>query len=277
MMISLTSITRRLAYSPRINRVLAFLCKLTGIYELPVNFPVTIDKHIKLKANQTSHLAKVLYYRGEDDFEYTPLFKLLTAPNKIFIDVGANIGYYSLLACNRRMQVYAFEPALDVYPFLVQNMVDNFGDKPVHPFHLRKLAVGNGGYANFEDKRNAKFPNTPNLSGTHGVIWSSDRKVEMFKLDKLYSKPHIIKIDVEGYEEGVLLGAFETIERGKPFILVENNYTSGLLREMGRHEGYVAFAIIGSSLSVNESEIWTADNLLFAHYSKFDKIKEFEK
>ena len=55
-------------------------------------------------------------------------------------------------------------------------------------------------------------------------------KVQTITLDDLiiqYGNPDLIKIDVEGYENKVLLGAIKTIKKYKPVIYVENNLKQG--------------------------------------------------
>ena len=48
-------------------------------------------------------------------------------------------------------------------------------------------------------------------------------KDKIEKTDFLKLKPTLIKMDVEGYENKVLLGAIKTIKKYKPVIYVENN------------------------------------------------------
>ena len=48
-------------------------------------------------------------------------------------------------------------------------------------------------------------------------------KVKQKKLDLFKFNPSLLKIDVEGYENKVLLGAIKTIKKYKPAIYVENN------------------------------------------------------
>ena len=52
-------------------------------------------------------------------------------------------------------------------------------------------------------------------------------KIKQRKLDFFKLKPTLIKIDVEGYENKVLLGAMKTIKKYKPAIYVENNLLKG--------------------------------------------------
>ncbi len=52
-------------------------------------------------------------------------------------------------------------------------------------------------------------------------------KIKQRKLDSFKLRPTLIKIDVEGYENKVLLGAMKTIKKYKPVIYVENNVIKG--------------------------------------------------
>ncbi len=65
-------------------------------------------------ANPTSYGSKQLFWHGHQGFEASlfPLFVDLIRDASVFFDVGANIGYYSLLASvyNPSIEVHAFEP-----------------------------------------------------------------------------------------------------------------------------------------------------------------------
>jgi len=82
---------------------------------------------ISLKTNQTSYLTYLLYWEGYLNFEYTDIFVELIKKVDCFFDVGANIGYYSLLAAmeNPLIQIVAFEPSSGPLYYLNQNVLLN--------------------------------------------------------------------------------------------------------------------------------------------------------
>jgi len=53
---------------------------------------------LKIFTNQTNYLTQLLYWEGYENFEYTKIFISLIKKTNTFYDIGANIGYYSLLA-----------------------------------------------------------------------------------------------------------------------------------------------------------------------------------
>lgn len=147
-------------------------------------------------------------------------------PGDVFLDVGANIGLYSLYAAFHGLRVYAFEPQAQSYALLVQNIqLNNLSDQ-IKAFCAaltdevswgtlyvsdRKAA---GSLHNFNEKKNfrkesAEFKDSQGCFGT--------------KIDSLPWKPDHIKIDVDGIEEKVVLGAVEKLKSVKS-LLVEINH-----------------------------------------------------
>lgn len=257
------SAIKRFLYTPKINRVAARLCKLTGIYELPINFPIIIDEDITMKVNPTSYLGKVLYYRGEDNFEYVPLFKHEAQRGGVFVDVGANIGLYSLLAFKRGMEVHSFEPESNCYGVLVENMAENFGIDEGYWQCYRKV-VGDGSSVMFRKTVNEKFKEFRQLAGTHKVDDTGTVCVDTVRLDDYNLEPNIVKIDVEGHEVQVLKGARETISKHKPTLFIENNDTNGIFDELNRHGRYEIMIKTDTAWTpgLTKAEIKSAENLI---------------
>ena len=54
----------------------------------------------------------------------------------------------------------------------------------------------------------------------------TEYEVKVMRLDDLGVAPSIIKIDTEGYEEAALLGATETIEKTRPYLMIEHNQSN---------------------------------------------------
>jgi len=141
-------------------------------------------------------------------------FKL--SPGDVFIDVGANIGFYSCMAARKvgvRGKVFAIEPQDSAIRTLEANVL-TYG----HIIELiPKAASESTGSVTFyiRDK-----------GDTSSMIESGDArivKVETIALDDLdiSGKLKLIKIDVEGAEMSVLNGAIKTIEKHQPWICFE--------------------------------------------------------
>lgn len=143
------------------------------------------------------------------------------------VDVGANIGIFSLfanhLSCNG--MAYAFEPATKPFNFLQKTIGENNLSEHIRIFNK---ALGN-------KEGRAKLLTSSNMLETSSTIKDSDfakGKEEIFHkseevlvstLDNLIEAGTInqvdfLKIDAEGYEKQIISGAEKTIKRFTPTI-----------------------------------------------------------
>jgi len=142
-------------------------------------------------------------YAGLQDFEEMSFLLHFLRAGDTFMDIGANVGAYTLLASGvRGAAALAFEPVPDTFKKLVQNIRLNALDAQVQ---CLELGVGAGeSQVNFTDTTD---------SGTNHVAVGSESdviRVKMLPLDAFYASGNtvsLIKIDVEGYEMEVLKGA----------------------------------------------------------------------
>ncbi len=129
-------------------------------------------------------------------------------PESVMVDIGAHIGTYSLpLRCAR---IIAFEPAPDTFSILERNTSNS---KSV--FDLRKKGLAERSGSASVIQRN--YHN----AGAQTLVPGGD--IDVVTLDSEVQQADFIKIDVEGMEEGVLLGGIELIERCKPTVQFEVN------------------------------------------------------
>lgn len=140
--------------------------------------------------------------------------------NNIFLDIGANIGFYSFLALKKRgfKKSYCFEANPDTFKVLKKNVSLNGCDDKII---LNNIALGS-------KKSKLNFAKNKFHTGGSRVIdinnykSSKDEKiisVEQVKLDSYVrdnklnvSKISFIKIDVEGHEYEVLKGMSNTLK-----------------------------------------------------------------
>lgn len=141
---------------------------------------------------------------------------LIKNKDKIF-DIGANIGIYSLAVKEffPDTKIIAFEPSRESYCVCQKNL------KGYKGIIIKNLAVGES------VKKTLLLTYASNISNKIDGDFHTDFKIEpikkdvinMISLDSLKDKVDVIKIDVEGYEENVLLGAIKTINKFKPIII----------------------------------------------------------
>jgi FkbM family methyltransferase len=145
-------------------------------------------------------------------------------PGDLFVDVGANVGYFSLLAASRAARVIAFEPNPRCHAALVENArLNGFDRIDARPIGLAEAA----GQAILGVAQEAN-------SGA-GTLRESPGQQVPIALDTLDAqlgaeRPALIKIDVEGAELRVIEGAQATLRRSDapPVILEVSEW--GLMR-----------------------------------------------
>lgn len=140
----------------------------------------------------------------------TEEIKKLITENRYFVDVGANIGYFTLLAASMGCFVYAFEPEENNYNDLLYNIkLNDF----INVYPVKRAVSDFYGIA--------KFHISESESGEHSLVDCRDFKktieVGVVRLDQYLSFNNtieILKIDTEGNECEVLKGAEGLFNRG---------------------------------------------------------------
>lgn len=138
----------------------------------------------------------------------------------LFIDVGANVGHFTLIAagvCNAN--VIAFEPIPQTFNRLNKNIIlNNLTDK----VHVENIGIGDkNSYLNFTNNKGVM--NSVTLSHE-----TSSVQVQVKTLDDVleFKNPSFLKIDVEGYELFVLKGADKVLSNPSlQYLIVEFNFS----------------------------------------------------
>jgi FkbM family methyltransferase len=161
----------------------------------------------------------------------TKVFTELVKEGMNVVDMGANIGYYTLLAARRvgpHGRVYAFEPEPQNFKLLAENIRLNGYENVV----AVQKAVSNetGAAALFLSLRG---------SGSHSLLPSRDYgketiAIETVTLDEFFEKEgsptiQVIKMDVEGWEIEALGGMRRLLMRNSPLKMIVEFYPWGLL------------------------------------------------
>lgn len=149
----------------------------------------------------------------------TGVFRRYLRPGMRVADIGANIGYYTLLAATlvgAGGEVFAFEPNPENCRLLLLSLAENaIANVRLHPLALAETR----GFAYFSThigSNGGLVPAAAALATGHGSI------VPTARLDALVAPPlDFIKMDVEGAEYGVLRGAQSLIASARPVITTE--------------------------------------------------------
>ena len=175
--------------------------------------------------NPTEHIQQQLFWYGSYEKELEDLLKKMLRSNDVFIDIGANIGYFSLLVANNSptVKVISFEPVADLF----QKMNDNITLNNIKNIMTVNAAVGEVNeekelFVSASDNLGmSSFKQPENYSG-------KKEKVEVVTIDDWFktsglSKIDIIKLDIEGSELAGLKGMKEVLLKQKPVLIVEIN------------------------------------------------------
>lgn len=154
---------------------------------------------------------------------------------KSFVDIGANIGFYTRMIAQRGNSVLAFEPSPRTYARLCENV------KTLQNVEVFNFALGD---ENTDEKSFCVYANSP----IDGFIPDDSEKciehvkvkvrtIDSFRLTNV----GLIKIDTEGYEYPILKGAMKTLRRDKPRLIIEmheplwrnDNLIVSLLHQLG--------------------------------------------
>ena len=254
--------------------------------------PLPNGRVLKLNASGDDWIPTQLFWRGWQGYEpeMTALFYQLALQAETVLDVGAHIGFFSLLASivNPSAQVFAFEPLARIFARLNQNIALN-GLTKVQTFCV---AVGaQEGIAEFyfpdEDTPVSSSLRSDMLTATLPAELIRHVPVPVVTLDRIVSDHNVahvslIKLDTERTEHEVLAGARATLERDRPDIICEVWPDAGngrqleeLLHPLGyrfyqlRPEGVVARAeIIGDEAALNYLFTIRSEELLAASGGK---------
>tara|TARA_B110001452_G_scaffold157073_1_gene130721 strand:- start:2458 stop:3282 length:825 start_codon:yes stop_codon:yes gene_type:complete len=167
-----------------------------------------------------------IYTCGYFEEKLTRAFIKLISPGDVLIDIGAHIGYFSLLASElvgSNGMVYSFEPTASTYKLLESNT-----------FRVKNIKTINK--AVFSENKEIEFNDYgPRYSAMNSFTEgrfdeNADRaftklEVKAIKLDDFVAKnnikPNFIKIDAESAEYDILKGMQKIMTIDKPIITVE--------------------------------------------------------
>jgi FkbM family methyltransferase len=184
---------------------------------------------LKLNSKGDDWVSNQVFWRGWQGYEpeTVPLFYKLAEQSTVTFDVGAYVGFFTLLAAhaNPNARVFAFEPMTAIYQRLCQNIKLNALQNVTTTFGAVSAEEGE---AEFFHQEGLELPTSSSLSfdfmKTAENIIST--KVKVFQLDKFaqengIEKIDLMKVDTETTEPDVLLGAKNLLENHQPDIVCE--------------------------------------------------------
>lgn len=161
---------------------------------------------------------------------------LLTGPRPLVVDVGANFGQ-TVLSVKKLLpgaRLVSFEPNPSSVAML-RRLVPRFPDLRIEDVGLGEkddesdfyIPVYNGkvmtGLASFDYESAAHWLNRETVLGFRPErLEIRVRRGLIRRLDDYGLEPDLIKIDAQGFEDQVVRGGMQTIQRHRPVMLIEN-------------------------------------------------------
>ena len=224
-------------------------------YETSFGFTITADPGI-----DTSRRAS-----GEAD-----LFRKEIKAADIVVDIGANVGFFTLLAATNHVPVIAIEPSVANVEILLRNLqrASSILDVSVEVYPVA-LGAEPGVQTIHGTGQGASL-----LKGWGGVGSTHHRLTPVTTIDQLLAdrlsharRTAVIKLDVEGYEFEVSQGGARILSlEPSPLWIVEHcfarNFPACVTRISWRlfdlfwDAGYAAYTIMGRPVAKNDVEEW---------------------
>ena len=272
--------------------ILKRLKTIKGLYFVKyLPYLITRKRNIHIKKKLENSLTIELHLKNISEYKlfmnmlnddlWISITKLFTK-NNIFIDIGANIGIYSLLLSKYSKRIYAFEPETENYSRLLKN-VNNGNTQNISI--IQKAAYSESG-------KKKLFINASD-AGWHSLFLKTNvfQVVNTVTLDNFIKNKRLkniglIKIDVEGAELEVLKGLSNTLKKGPPILieinrprLIKSGFSPIDVFELLINNNYHAYVINknGDLINLKKSEVVSIynENVLFlpgTHTTSFNKI-----
>lgn len=203
------------------------------------SLPASVVGHmpggVEIEVDARDAMGKAIYLYGCYEYAVTELIQTLVGPDTVFFDVGANIGYYTLLAAPISKRVFAFEPVGKIYEQVNRNILRNrlanvktfncaVGDHDGEAALFLPQSSENIGLASLEAMDNAERVIVP--------LVTLDRVVR----DHAINRVDLIKIDVERAEVQAFEGGRELLSRSDaPDVIFESHQGSGAAEWLRQH------------------------------------------
>jgi FkbM family methyltransferase len=180
--------------------------------------PFGFKVHVQLP----NFIQKNIWLTGRWEPFVTECFRSILAPGDTFVDVGANIGYYSLLASRIVGQgghVYAIEASPTIFALLQKNIALN---RAINVETVHAAAASRDGELEFWLASETDLGHSTSVETLASAQeMRSEGRVRSGALTSLVPverllNARLIKIDVEGAERGVLQPVFERLREFSP-------------------------------------------------------------
>jgi len=234
--------------------------------KIPVRADINVQypqiASFRYSVSSADGIGRRLYWGGESfwEWETTEVYLRLTRRSAFVLDIGANTGIYSLISCaaNPAAQVMAFEPVPRLRDKLRINIARNNWQSRCT---IREEAVSDSiGHAQlhvpFQDLPTMASLNQEGYHGEKGELVDVD-VTTVDEATRDWERVDLIKMDVEGFEDKVLLGTQQVLAESQPAIVLECNHDGpreALEEILGSHGYQLHHLLPGGPVAITEIE-----------------------
>ena len=224
----------------------------------------------------SEHIQQQLFWYGYYEKDAILTWEQMVQADAVVLDIGANTGYYSVIAARKASHIYAFEPGSINREKLARNIkLNKLANITVLPYAVSDKQGKTELYIAGDDNTGMNSLEKPgNFSGRKEVVseisidnWAAENRIPFISL---------IKIDVEGSEMQALKGMQRIIEEQKPVIFIEvigqllirSGYSVAEVYDFLTAKGYYAYEIISPLQLKRISTTKEGDSIVFVHTSR---------
>jgi len=210
---------------------------------------VQLDDGLRFQVNTASTIERSIFFVGDFHRVLTSVLRRHVKPGAFCLDVGANVGFYTLKLAHwtgPTGRVAAFEPNPAMAARIAQNVRLNGFE---HVDIVGKAVDRRVGRERFYISENPLYSSLNVVSDAQRVLDVDIITLDDYVASAGWPRVDAIKIDVEGRDCSVLLGAANVLTQSRPLVTLEYDYATdpaisqeafALLKRLG----YTVFALI---------------------------------
>ena len=208
----------RFREAPILRRLIPSLAKRIAALTWPGEFKVVRCYGVQLLVNRLNYVDRQIAFYG--DFEHAQIARLLSEMTRrgcdLFIDIGANIGLYTVLVAKRGIRVIAFEPDARNLVQLRANLLIN---DLISLVDIHEVGVSD---------RSATLPfviAAATHTGRSRIDPAGTASIKVVALDDLLDcsdQQIFLKIDIERHESAAVAGMAKLLTRNDCFLQIES-------------------------------------------------------
>ena len=182
------------------------------------------DYQMKIIPNDKGISSELMIYGNHEPLTTQIILKELDEGMNC-LDIGSNIGYYALLESKKIGQsgkVWAIEPSPENFSTLEENIrLQNVGN--IRAFNF---AIGDkNGEVEFVISKKSNWSKVKSKNDSIGlddkIINVPLKTLDSFSIENNLKRVDLLRMDVEGYENKIILGSIQFLKQFKPIVMIE--------------------------------------------------------